>query len=69
VSAVDLLHSLQMPTYAAYVWSTYGITAVGLAAIAWLARRRLAREQRDARRRRESAPQAQAERSSDVALH
>jgi heme exporter protein CcmD len=66
---MDFLHSLQMRSYAAYVWSAYGATALGLVAIAWLARRRLERELRAARRRRESVPQARSETSSDVALH
>lgn len=42
---------LNMGGYAGYVWSCYGLSLLGLVALAWSSRRRLAQEQRNVQRR------------------
>jgi heme exporter protein D len=44
----DFLH---MGGYGGYVWSCYGLTAIGLIAIEWGSKRRLARARKSAERR------------------
>jgi heme exporter protein CcmD len=52
---MDLAHLFEMGSYTAYVWSAYGITAVGLMWIAWSAHRQLKQQKVEARRRRQRA--------------
>ncbi len=46
-----MLQSLQLQTYAGYVWSCYALTLVALIGVAWHARRQWRDAERDAQRR------------------
>ena len=46
-----MLQSLQLPTYAGYVWSCYGLTLVALLWVAVYARKQWRDAERDATRR------------------
>jgi heme exporter protein CcmD len=50
---MDLARLFEMGSYTAYVWSAYGITAIGLIAIVWSAHRQLKLQLAEARRRRQ----------------